>query len=43
MLGLIYGYDPKNCPNRQYISAQVMVGGPFVRAVVYAPDQETGA
>ena len=36
-LGLIYGYNPELCPDRSELSAEVMVGGDFVQAIVDAP------
>ena len=36
--GFLYGYNPEVCEDRSGITAQVMVGGPFVDAVFAAED-----
>ncbi|XP_076807781.1 uncharacterized protein LOC143451053 [Clavelina lepadiformis] len=37
-MGFLYGYNPEVCEDRSGITAQVMVGGPFVDAVFAAED-----
>ncbi|XP_076811192.1 uncharacterized protein LOC143455290 [Clavelina lepadiformis] len=37
-IGLLYGYNPEVCEDRSGITAQIMVGGPFVDAVFAAED-----
>jgi len=39
--GLIYGYNPEVCPDRSEVTAELMVGGDFVQAVVDAPEMDS--